>query len=141
MRHRYWTIFLISLVTMLLSSWSLAIQHIAHEWNGGVLFFCVTLLLLQKHGVPDKTLRIVLCILAGQLILELPLWIFDFIGSLGSFYFTMIGVVGTVAGAVYYKHRTPCVLIAITLAAIILNTLGPLLWLKFVESVWHTTFS
>lgn len=46
-----------------------------------------------------------------------------------------------IAGGIYYKHRTPCVLIAITLAAIILNTLGPLLWLKFVESVWDTTLS
>lgn len=126
---------------MLLSSWSLAIQHIAHEWNESVLFFCVTLLLLQKYGESGKTLRIVLCILVGRLILELPLRIFDFIDSLGSFYFMMMGVVGIIAGGIYYKHRTPCVLIAITLAAIILNTLGPLLWLKFVESVWDTTLS
>lgn len=67
--------------------------------------------------------------------------IFDFMDCLPSFYITIVEITAIIAAGIYYKFRTAYVLIVITIIAVVLNTLIPPIWLKFVESVLHVSYS
>ena len=141
MNKTLWKIFFIALVAQLTSFWILAIPDTGHEWGKSFIFFCVSLVLLDKYGSTQKITNIILWILAGRLILELPMRIFDFMDCLPSFYITIVEITAIIAAGIYYKFRTAYVLIVITIIAVVLNTLIPPIWLKFVESVLHVSDS
>lgn len=141
MNKTLWKIFFIALATQLTSFWILAIPDTGHEWGKSFIFFCVSLVLLDKYGSTQKITNIILWILAGRLILELPMRIFDFMDCLPSFYITIVEITAIIAAGIYYKFRTAYVLIVITIIVVVLNTLIPPIWLKFVESVLHVSYS
>ncbi len=141
MNKTLWKIFFIALATQLTSFWILAIPDTGHEWGKSFIFFCVSLVLLDKYGSTQKITNTILWILAGRLILELPMRIFDFMDCLPSFYITIVEITAIIAAGIYYKFRTAYVLIVITIIAVVLNTLIPPIWLKFVESVLHVSYS
>ena len=132
MNKTLWKIFFIALATHLTSFWILVIPDTGHEWGKSFIFFCVSLVLLDKYGSTQKITNIILWILAGRLILELPMRIFDFMDCLPSFYITIVEITAIIAAGIYYKFRTAYVLIVITIIAVVLNTLIPPIWLKFV---------
>lgn len=141
MNKTLWKIFFIALTAQLTSCWILAVPDTGHEWGKSVIFFCVSLVLLDKYGSMQKITNIILWILAGRLILELPMRIFDFMDCLPSFYITVVEILAIIAAGVYYKFRNAYILIGITIIAVILNTLIPPVWLKFVESILHVSYS
>ncbi|SFG04521.1 hypothetical protein [Prevotella sp. KH2C16] len=141
MNKTLWKIFFIALAVQLTSFWILAIPDTGHEWGKSFTFFCVSLAILEKYGSSQKITNIILWILAGRLILELPMRIFDFMDCLPSFYITVVEILAIIAAGIYYKFRTAYVLIVITIIAVVLNTLIPPVWLKFVESVLHVSYS
>ena len=141
MNKTLWKIFFIALATQLTSFWILAIPDTGHEWGKSFIFFCVSLAVLDKYGSSQKIRNIILWFLAGNLILELPIRIFDFMDCLPSFYITVVEILAIIAAGVYYKFRSAYVLIGITIIAVVLNTLIPPVWLRFVESILHVSYS
>ena len=141
MNKTLWKIFFIALVTQLTSCWILAVPDTGSEWGKSFIFFCISLALLEKYDSSQKIRNIILYILAGRLILELPMRIFDFMDCLPSFYITIVEILAIIAAGVYYKFRSAYVLIGITIIAVVLNTLIPPVWLRFVESILHVSYS
>ena len=141
MNKTLWKIFFIALTAQLTSFWILAVPDTGHEWGKSFIFFCVSLAVLDKYGSSQKIRNIILWFLAGNLILELPIRIFDFMDCLPSFYITIVEILAIIAAGVYYKFRSASVLRGITIIAVVLNTLIPPVWLRFVESILHVSYS
>lgn len=122
MKPNYILVFLCAVLLTVGFSWLKAVPDTSPEWSENVLFFCATLAFLQKYEASGKAANIVLCMSAGRVILELPIRILDFTGTLSSLFEAIAALLGIVGAAIYFKFCNRCVLISLLVAAVLINT-------------------
>lgn len=130
--NQYLRIFLAALLSFLGTCFAAATPYQSAIWAEPILFFCITVIFLNAER---RDVCVLLCIIFGRLVLELPVRIFDFVGSLCSLYATIISVMAILAGYVYYRNRKVLVLIACTFALMIMNLLAYPQWGLFAKSI------
>ena len=129
----------ISSLLFLCISWSMALSGYAAGWIEGICFF--ELAWLCTHYLQNKdisSVTITLSIVFGRILLELPIRIMDFRGSIGSLMVTIICIVAIILGVVCYQEKRPIAYILSTIVLILLNTFAHHFFLESLklDSVW-----
>ena len=130
MKKTYFIVFLISMLVFLLTCWTAKFTVYAAGWAESLSYFVLTFVVLRKYAKPDTYgWPFVLSIVLGRLLLEVPVRILDFNGSLFSMFVPMIVVVSILLGAVYFRERRNSVLVLAVIVLILLNTTAHDAWL------------
>ena len=84
-----------SLLVFLLTCWTAAFRGPSAEWAESVSFFLFTYCMLERYAKKDTDgIPVVLMIMLGRIILEIPIRIDDFSGTIGSLFVTIVQVRG-----------------------------------------------
>ena len=123
---------LVSMLAFLLSCWTAAYSLYAAGWAESILFFVLTYLLLSKYAEPDSYgVPIVVAILLGRIVFELPVRIMEFRQTLFSLFIPLVVVVSIILASVYYREKRPVVLILSAVIIILLNTVVHEDWINW----------
>ena len=126
--------FFLSMLTLLFTFWTAKYTVYAEGWAQSIAYFALTFMLLNKYessssyGIPT-----VISIILGRIILEIPIRIMDFSGSVFSMFVPIVALVSIILGALYFKERKNLVLILEIIIIILLNTVAHEAWIKFVQ--------
>ena len=129
----------ISSLLLLCTCWFRTFSGYAAGWIEGICFF--ELAWFCTHYLQNKdisSVTITLSIVFGRILLELPIRIMDFRGSLGSLMVTIICIVAIILGVVCYQEKRPIAYILSTIVLILLNTFAHHFFLESLklDSVW-----
>lgn len=132
MKKAYIVSFLLSLLVFLITCWTAKFTVYAAGWAESLSFFVLTLLLLEKYAEPGTYgVKILITILAGRLILEVPIRVLDFAGSLFSMFVPIIVICSIGLAAIYFHEKKKgAVLILLVAILILLNTAAHSVWLQ-----------
>ncbi len=125
----------ISLGAFLCICWVLAIHGDQNaSWSESIWFFGVTYALLQKYR-NDAALSMssaVIAVLLGRLILELPLYLFDFTSVRASLIFTLSSILGILLSAVCYSAKRTSVFLLSVIVLVLYNSFVVPAWFERV---------
>ena len=112
--------FSLSLLVFLLTSWTLAYSHYAASMVEGTCFYLLTYYILKWYARPNTFgCPYIYAIIAGRIILEIPLRITEFYDTIPSLFITLTVIISIILAAVYYKEKRDSVLV-LTIAILIL---------------------
>ena len=112
--------FSLSLLVFLLTSWTLAYSHYAASMVEGTCFYLLTYYILKWYARPNTFgCPYIYAIIAGRIILEIPLRITEFYDTIPSLFITLTVITSIILAAVYYKEKRDSVLV-LTIAILIL---------------------
>lgn len=125
--------FFVSLLVFLLTSWTAAISSYSALWAESVSFFALSYFMLERYA-KDNTygIPVILMIMIGRVILEIPIRIHAFYASLHSSYITIVVLLSIILSAVYYHEKRPSVLVLSIVIMILLNTVGYDGWVHLI---------
>ena len=127
------------------SAWAMAI-FLATVWTAkynfaagfaqSICFFALTFCLLQRFESKGKEVYAVTsAIIAGRVILEIPVRIITFHDSLGSLGISIMVIVTILLAALLYMKRQLSLLILTIIIVILLGTAGLDAWIDFVNYI------
>ena len=123
--------FLLSMLTFLLTFWTAGYSLYAAAWAESICFFVLTFLLLQQYARPDSFgWPIVVAIILGRILLELPIRITEFRETLFSMFIVMVVIASIILASLYYRERRPAILVLSTIILVLLNTIVHESWLN-----------
>lgn len=132
----YLQIFLLLMLTFLCLCFTAGYSFYAAAPIESLCFMGLTYLLLQKYDKECKhIIPITLWIILGRFILESPIRIFDFWGSLSTLNVTLCCLTGIVLGAVCYKEKRLAVVILSVAILVILSTVGVSEWWDWCQRI------
>lgn len=125
--------FFVSLLVFLLTSWTAAISSYSALWAESVSFFALSYFMLERYA-KDNTygIPVILMIMIGRVILEIPIRIHAFYASLHSLYITIVVLLSIILSAVYYHEKRLSVLVLSIVIMILLNTVGYDGWVHLI---------
>lgn len=122
-----------SLLVFLLTCWTAAFRGPSAEWAESVSFFLFTYCMLERYAKKDTDgIPVVLMIMLGRIILEIPIRIDYFSGTIGSLFVTIVVLIAIVLSMSYWYKKKLYILILSLVIMMLLNTFGHDLWLKHV---------
>ena len=123
--------FLLSMLTFLLTFWTAGYSLYAAAWAESICFFMLTFLLLQQYAQPGTFgWPIVVAIILGRILLELPIRITEFRETLFSMFIVMVVIASIILASLYYRERRPAILVLSTIILVLLNTIVHESWLN-----------
>lgn len=121
--------FICSLLLFLITCWAGAYSIFSAGWTESICFFVFTLLVLDKFAKPNcYGISIIVTIIAGRIVLELPLRVFEFRETLFSMFVPIVSIVSILLAAVYHKEKRTSVLILAVVILVLLNTVAHDAW-------------
>lgn len=119
----------------LITCWSAIFPDSTAYWVESLGFFLLTYLLLEKLQNYDglKVWSIALSIMAGRLLIEIPIRIFDFYGTLGSMLITVSCILAIILGTICYKIKGSYTFILSYIVLVLFNTAVVDFWEKFLR--------
>ena len=122
--------FIGSLLLFLITCWTGAYSIYSAGWTESICFFVFTLLVLDKFAKPNSYgVSIIVTIIVGRIVLELPLRIFEFRETLFSMFVPILSIVSILLAAIYHKEKRISILILAIVIIVLLNTV--------VHDAWH----
>lgn len=122
-----------SLLVFLLTCWTAAFRGPSAEWAESVSFFLFTYCMLERYAKKDTDgIPVVLMIMLGRIILEIPIRIDCFSGTIGSLFVTIVVLIAIVLSMSYWYKKKLYILILSLVIMMLLTTFGHDLWLKHV---------
>jgi len=122
------------MLLLLCVCWTARYTIYAAGWAESISFFLLTFILLNKFAKPNTYgIPIVLSIILGRTILEIPVRLFDFYGSLFSLFVLAISVISILLGANYYRERRIVDLVFSAIIMILLNTVAHHAWFDYTH--------
>jgi len=129
MKINYLIVFLYSMLVFLVTCVAGAYSIYAAAGVESFVFMALTYILLQKYDQDNThTIAITSMIIIGRIILEIPVRVFDFVGSLSSMSTTLCCLTGIILGALYYREKRSSVLILSIIILFLLITIGVSEW-------------
>lgn len=123
--------FLLSMLTFLLTFWTAGYSLYAAAWAESICFFVLTFLLLQQYAQPSTFgWPIVVAIILGRILLELPIRITEFRETLFSMFIVLVVIASIILASLYYRERRPAILVLSTIILVLLNTIVHESWLN-----------
>ena len=124
----------LGVVVMLLTCWNAKFQGAAPYWSEGIAFFALAWFTARdeekKQGLSATWIATALII--GRLLPELPVRIFDFVGSIGSLMVTFNCILAILMGLVCYYGKRDSLYVLSIIIEILIST--------FVEESWLQIF-
>lgn len=119
----------------LITCWSAIFPDSTAYWVESLGFFLLTYLLLEKLQNYDglKVWSIALSIMAGRLLIEIPIRIFDFYGTLGSMMIAVSCILAIILGTICYKIKDSYTFILSYIVLVLFNTAVVDFWSKFLR--------
>lgn len=125
--------FLSSVLVYLLTCWNICFSTYSALWAESVSFFVLTYYMLDNFAEKGSWgLNIILMIILGRIILEIPIRIDNFSGTIASLYITIVVLITILLSAVFWRERKPSVLVLSIGILMLLNTLGYDGWIKYI---------
>ena len=125
--------FLSSVLVYLLTCWNICFSTYSALWAESVSFFVLTYYMLDNFAEKGSWgLNIILMIILGRIILEIPIRIDNFSGTIASLYITFVVLITILLSAVFWRERKPSVLVLSIGILMLLNTLGYDGWIKYI---------
>ena len=123
----FWTIFALSLSVYLLTFWTSLYHDASDIWVYTVCYFALTWYCLQRFN--RSVLFSASAMILGRIMLEIPLRIYDYIGTYGTMMLPVASVISIVLGCLCFKERKTYVFVFSIIIMIVLNI--------FVRDAWH----
>lgn len=118
------SISLLSLCLFLIVCWTLGISGVTCIWIESISFFAFSFFAHNKHKEKLSSTFIAISIVLGRILLEVPVRLFDFYGSLCSLWITFSCVTAIILGCLCDRSNNKIAHIAVSLVIIyILNIL------------------
>jgi len=122
--------FLMSLLVFLLTFWTAGYSLYAACLAESVAFFVLTYYVLKTYAKPGTFgLPFVVAVVAGRIVLDVPLRVMEFPETLFSLFVPIVVIVSIVLAALYYKENRVSVLVLSVFIILLLATVGQAEWL------------
>lgn len=129
MKKKIVLVFCGAMLLFLLTCWTAAYSIYAAGWAESLCFFVFTLLVLNRYAESDTYgIPFVLAVLAGRIVLELPLRIIEFRETMFSLFVPCIVIISILLASVYFKEKRTAVLILAVIILVLLNTVAHDAW-------------
>lgn len=114
-----------SAAVFLITCWTAIFKDSTPLWVQSISFWGLTWYLLNRLAPTGRALySLVLCIIIGRIIPEIPVRMLDWSNSSGSIDITIVSIVGIVFGAVSYKWKSPITNVCLWIILVLLNSAG-----------------
>ena len=125
--------FFVSLLVFLLTSWTAAISYYSALWAESVSFFAMSYFMLDRYAKENTYgIPVILMIMIGRVILDIPIRIHAFYASLCSLYITIVVLLSIILSAIYFHEKRSSVLVLSIIIMILLNTVGYDGWIHLI---------
>ena len=129
--------FMGALLVFLLTCWNAAFSSVSASWAESVSFFLFTYCMLEKYAKKDTYgIPVVLMIMLGRIILEVPIRIDNYSGSVGSLFITIVVLIAIVLSMSYWHKKKLSILILSIVILMLLNTFGYDWWIEHIWGKW-----
>ena len=126
--------FFASILTFLLTCWTAVYSVYTAGWTESVCFFALTYFLLQKYAEQRTNgTPIVASIILGRIILEIPIRINDFMGSLFSLFVPVLVIISIILALICFKEKRASVFILSAIIIVLLNSVVHDVWCHFIK--------
>jgi len=126
--------FFASFLCFLITFWPAKYSIFAEGWTQSVCYFVLTYILLDKYSEERKQyIPIVLAIIAGRFLIEIPIRIIDFYDSLFSFFVPIIAISSIILSAICYKEKRIAIYIMAVIIVVLLNTVVHYSWYHYIR--------
>ena len=99
-----------------------------------IVYSFITFLLLRKYvDAKYRIIRIILCIILGRIIIELPIRIVDFDKTLSTLMVTIIVILSTILTGLIYSNKKKYVIILSFISWIICAFIGHKVWFDYIN--------
>lgn len=135
----FWTTALLSLLTFLVTCWSAINADSTPYWVESIACFMLTYFCIdhfsKKTNGSDSTLIIGAAVTVGLLVVQLPCWIMDFSGCVGSMMIFVGCVLATVLAIICWRNTKISSFVAAYVVLALYNSLVPGYWDELVKSL------
>lgn len=131
MKKKLLLLFFCSILLFLITCWSAALSGYAAGFTESICYFALTyyaLLKFSEMGMNDKNTIVILTIILGRIILEIPVRFMDFRGSLASLGITVVVLTSILLALLCFREKRISVFILSTIIIVLLNTFGLYTW-------------
>ena len=127
-------IFLLSLTLCLICTPLRALSLYNAAIIESIVYSFITFLLLRKYvDAKYSIIRIILCIILGRIIIELPIRIVDFDKTLPTLMVTIIVILSTILTGLIYSNKKKYVIILSFISWIICAFIGHKVWFDYIN--------
>lgn len=127
--RRFWEVTSLSALLFLALCWTQALQDNIGLWAYSICYFALTYYCLQRyHGEGESMMPLIMAVVLGRIMLEVPIRIIDYVGTLCSLMHPVVSIIAITLGGMCYSVRKPWAYAA-SIAIIIL-------FIAFVTPVW-----
>lgn len=127
-------IFLLSLTLCLICTPLRALSLYNAAIIESIVYSFITFLLLRKYvDAKYSIIRIILCIILGRIIIELPIRIVDFDKTLPTLMVTVIVILSTILTGLIYSNKKKYVIILSFISWIICAFIGHKVWFDYIN--------
>ena len=127
-------IFLLSLTLCLICTPLRALSLYNAAIIESIVYSFITFLLLRKYvDAKYSIIRIILCIILGRIIIELPIRIVDFDKTLSTLMVTIIVILSTILTGLIYSNKKKYVIILSFISWIICAFIGHKVWFDYIN--------
>lgn len=131
MNRRHLYPFFSSLLLLIVSCWPAAWAVYAEGWTQTMCYSAMTIYFLMKYApTPKSSITIILAIILGRLVLEIPR-IFEFHNTLFSLFVPIISILSIILTAIcFYERRWSVVALSLAIITIV-NVIAHHEWLEY----------
>lgn len=127
-------IFLLSLTLCLICTPLRALSLYNAAIIESIVYSFITFLLLRKYvDAKYSIIRIIICIILGRIIIELPIRIVDFDKTLSTLIVTIIVILSTILTGLIYSNKKKYVIILSFISWIICAFIGHKVWFDYIN--------
>lgn len=126
---RFWLVVAYSMALFLMLCWTQALQDSTGLWIYSIGYFAFTWLCLDKyHSSNESVVAIIMAIVLGRIVLEVPVRLIDYVGTLWSLSYTTMSIIAVILGYVCHKYRN--------MWAFVMSIVIAMLFIIFVAPAW-----
>lgn len=129
----------ISLAAFLCICWTAGTESLNAYWSEALVFFVITFFMCEKFASSRQlgAGTVAIASAVGRIILEIPIRISDWLGTVGSLMLTLESLVAIFMAWVCWKYKKPVVFILTLVIFILINSFIPEMWDDFLMSRRH----
>lgn len=126
----------LSLAAFLCVCWTAGTDMLNAYWSEAVVYFAITYFLCNHFAIKGylRASAVVVAIAIGRVVLELPIRILDFSGTIGSIMLTLESLLAILMAWVCWKYEKPIVFILTLVIFILINSFVPEMWSEFLDT-------
>lgn len=123
-----------SIMVFLLTCWNLAISIYSALWAETVSYYVLTIYMLDKYAKRETYgFPVILMIMLGRVVLEIPVRMDDFLGTLSSLYVSVVVCISIILAAIYSHEKRNSIIVLSIIIFILLNSVGYDGWEHFIR--------